>query len=182
MSPEQARGEDLDSRSDLFSFGAVLYQMATGRPPFTGETSEVIFHAILRQMPPAPVRFNPRIPTEVERIIGKALEKDREERYQSARDLLVDIRRLKRKLSSGSPDERWQHGQGRTNREWMAWGVTGLALLATVLLGVGSYKRTPATPAVARFVINPPEQHSFDTPDGWLAVMRYRRMGVSWHF
>ena len=168
MSPEQARGEDLDSRSDLFSFGAVLYQMATGRPPFTGETSEVIFHAILRQMPPAPVRFNPRIPTEVERIIGKALEKDREERYQSARDLLVDIRRLKRELSSGSPDERWQHGQGRTNREWMAWGVTGLALLATVLLGVGSYKRTPATPAVTRFVINPPEQHSFDTPDGWL--------------
>ena len=135
MSPEQARGEDLDSRSDLFSFGAVLYQMATGRPPFTGETSEVIFHAILRQTPPAPVRFNPKIPTEVERIIGKALEKDREERYQSARDLLVDIRRLKRELSSGSPDERWQHGQRRTNREWHGMGGRGAGAAGDRALG-----------------------------------------------
>jgi serine/threonine protein kinase/Tol biopolymer transport system component len=168
MSPEQARGEDVDSRSDLFSFGAVLYQMATGTPPFTGKTSAVIFHAILHRTPPAPVRFNPTIPTEVERIVSKTLEKDREERYQSARDLLVDLKRLKRELSSGSSDERWQHGKGRTNREWIAWGVAGLALLAILLLGIGSYPRMPVTTAVTRFVINPPEQHSFDTPDGWL--------------
>ena len=168
MSPEQARGEDVDSRSDLFSFGAVLYQMATGTPPFTGKTSAVIFHAILHQTPPAPVRFNPKIPSEVERIVGKALEKDREERYQSARDLLVDLRRLKRKLNSGTPDERWQHRQGLKHRQWMVWGVAGLALLATVFVGISAYERKPATPALTLFVINPPEQHSFDPPVGWL--------------
>ena len=166
MSPEQARGEEVDARSDLFSFGAVLYQMATGTPPFTGETSAVIFDGILHQTPPAPVRFNPKTPTELERIIGKALEKDREERYQTARDLLVDLRHLKRESSSGYPDERWR-GQRRKSREWMAWGIAGLALLATVLLGIGYYGRTPAPRAVTRFVVNPPEQRSFDTPDGF---------------
>jgi serine/threonine protein kinase len=108
MSPEQARGEELDARSDLFSFGAVLYQMATGKSPFTGETSAVIFGGILHQTPPAPVSFNPEIPTELERIISKSLEKDRELRYQSAAELRSDLRRLKRQLESGRTESTWQ--------------------------------------------------------------------------
>jgi serine/threonine protein kinase/tetratricopeptide (TPR) repeat protein len=108
MSPEQARGEDLDARSDLFSFGAVLYQMATGKPPFTGETSAVIFGGILHQTPAAPASFNPQIPGELERIVSKSLEKDRELRYQSAAELRSDLRRLKRQLESGRTESTWQ--------------------------------------------------------------------------
>src|SRR4029434_4031654 len=101
MSPDQARGEELDQRSDLFSFGVVLYEMATGREPFTGKTPALIFDAMLRQTPVRPSEINLQVPDELDHIILKALEKDRELRYQTASELRADLRRLKRETDAG---------------------------------------------------------------------------------
>ena len=101
MSPEQARGEELDGRSDLFSLGAVLYQLVTGKHPFPGSTSAVIFDNILHHAPVAPVSVNPAVPPEFERILNKALEKDRDVRYQVAAELRGDLKRLQRETDAG---------------------------------------------------------------------------------
>src|SRR5712692_8221458 len=102
MSPEQALGQPVDARSDLFSFGVVLYEMATGRMPFTGNSPTSTIDKILHNPPPAPAQFNSELPPALEQVILKLLEKNAEDRYQSAREVLIDLRRLKRALDTGS--------------------------------------------------------------------------------
>jgi len=118
MSPEQVRGSQLDARTDLFSFGVVLYEMATGALPFRGDTSGVVFEAILNREPVAPVRLNANLPSRLEEIIHRALEKDRNLRYQSASDLRVELQRVKRDSSSGHSHKTVPAPAARTTTSW----------------------------------------------------------------
>jgi Tol biopolymer transport system component len=132
MSPEQARGEVLDSRSDLFSFGVVLYEMATGEPAFAGPTLAVIFDAILNKTP-APLRqVNPKIPEELERIVARALEKAPERRYQTAADLRADLQRLKRQTDSGQIDRAGPVAPAEASRAGGRWRFYRLGAAVTV--------------------------------------------------
>ena len=155
MSPEQVRGADLDRRTDLFSLGAVLYEMATGAMPFTGSTSGVIFEAILNRAPVPPVRLNPAVPAELERVIQKSLEKDRTMRYQSAADMRADLRRVKRETDSSTRTAVSQqnlYDPARTAAPSKRWPLYAAAAVVLLLLAIGGshwYRAHSAHPAAA---------------------------------
>jgi TolB-like protein/Tfp pilus assembly protein PilF/predicted Ser/Thr protein kinase len=160
MSPEQVRAKELDARTDLFSFGAVLYEMATGALPFRGESSGVIFESILNRAPAPPVRLNPELPAELERIINRALEKDRELRYQSASDMRSELKRLKRGMDSGettavSTQETVAPSSASSRRGKLRMAAVAVVVLV-VLIGAGVYlRRPPAVQAIGSIAVMP---------------------------
>jgi len=149
MSPEQARSEEIDFRSDLFSFGVVMYEMSTGKKPFSGKNSLMTLDAVLHDKPVPPGELNPKVPVELEGIIGKAMEKDRTERYQSATQMKADLQQLKREHESGQVRSGLHSGRLRVasktfgrpgNSRLLFWVLLGMAaLLVTVISAVAAY-------------------------------------------
>jgi eukaryotic-like serine/threonine-protein kinase len=188
MSPEQARGEELDVRTDLFSFGAVLYEMATGRQAFSGKTTAVIHDAILNRAPASPVHLRPELPPKLEDIINKALEKDRDVRYQHASDLRADLKRLSRDTDSGLATVIQAVGKPvtklRPGRRW-EWAVAGLVLLLAGAVGLTwlATHRVAQEPSLElkekRLTNNPSERAislGFISPDGKYLAYSDRRL------
>jgi TolB-like protein/predicted Ser/Thr protein kinase len=155
MSPEQARAKELDARSDLFSFGAVLYEMATGQLPFRGESSGVIFKAILDAAPTSAVRLNPDVPVELERIINKALEKDRDLRYQSAAEVRADLKRLKRETESGKSGVTLPAAtqEASARRYWVTAVV--VLFIAMVAAGIWYWRSRASTSQIESIAVIP---------------------------
>src|SRR5688572_30515989 len=159
MSPEQTRGEELDARSDLFSFGDVLYEMATGREPFAGRTSALTFDAILNSTPPAPSALNPKVPVELDRIIARALEKDRDLRYQSAADLRADLKRLRRETDSGrttvvSRELPAAIPPASRRKPWLI-GATAMVVVALAAVAGWKYFQGPAPAGIDSVAVLP---------------------------
>ena len=173
MSPEQIRAKELDARTDLFSFGAVLYEMATGTLPFRGESTGVVFDSILNREPVPAVRLNPDVPPDLERIITKALEKDRNLRYQSAADMRTDLQRLKRDSDStrisSSGSAAGQHSEGPARKHYVVLFVC-FALLAAAFVAYHVWPRsnTPSGPAKITQISqwNKPMNDARLSPDG----------------
>jgi serine/threonine protein kinase len=173
MSPEQVRGRELDARTDLFSFGVVLYEMATGALPFRGETSGVITDAILNRAPVAPVRLNPNVPAKLEEIINKTLEKDRDLRYQSASDIRTDLKRLRRDTDSGrisSARGRVAQPPAKLARKRYAVLAACVALLAAAFAAYHFWPRSNAPSGPAKITQisqwNKPMNDARLSPDG----------------
>ncbi len=146
MSPEQVRGNEMDARTDLFSFGAVLYEMATGALPFGADTAGLMFDAILNRAPVAPGRLNPDVPPELEGIINKALEKDRNLRYQSASDMRTDLTRLKRNAESARSTPRQPIAQPKRGSRWRVLTAACGVAVAAILLVIGTRSKGSGSP------------------------------------
>ena len=170
MSPEQARGEPLDARTDLFSFGAVLYEMATGRLPFKGGSAAEVFAAILHASPDSILKLNPNLPPALEVVLNKALEKDRSLRYQHASELRADLRRLRRDSESGLAARRLEPGSGRSSapatrfrRYALRWGIA-IVIVALLLAG---------------FLVYRSQQKRARAPSAWVQLTNYTDSATS---
>jgi eukaryotic-like serine/threonine-protein kinase len=160
MSPEQARGEDVDSRTDLFSFGAVLYEMATGKQAFTGNNSVALFESLLTKTPPPASRLNPDVPPELEQIINKSLEKDRDVRYQYAAEVRADLKRLKREIDSGRSSVSHVAPStvltAKAPSQSRKWGLIAVGLvIAALAIGIGFYLRGNRGQAIQSLAVLP---------------------------
>ena len=175
MSPEQVLGKPLDARTDLFSFGILLYEMSTGALPFRGETSGAIFDSILHAAPAAPTRLNPQVPADLERIIQKALEKDREVRYQHASEMRADLSRARRDTGSGSSARVIAPVAEPTTSKWWIWALA--SLLAVALIGglawrfkPSSSPETKAAPPLATIAVLPFQNLASDKDSDFLRM------------
>src|SRR5262249_17456163 len=155
MSPEQVKGRELDARTDLFSFGAVIYEMSTGTLPFRGDTSGVIFDSILNRTPASACRLNPDTPSKLEEIVSKCLEKDRNLRYQHAADIRTDLQRLKRDTESTGIAVT-QAPLGKTPKRGKHWGVLAACIAVIALAAVGTwYLRSGKTAQIDSIAVLP---------------------------
>ena len=181
MSPEQARSEDLDGRSDIFSFGVVLYEMATGKKPFTGTNVVTTLHAVINQKPPSPSSVNAGVPRELETIIGKAMEKDRSQRYQSAAEMKADLQRLRKETESGVTRMKLRQSaplkastrtfqRASTKKMWITLALG--AVLLTVLAALGAWwlnlRRLPVEAANRTIAVLPLQNINNDPQDEFL--------------
>src|SRR5450432_3623707 len=182
MSPEQALGKDLDLRTDLFSFGAVIYEMATGTLPFRGDTTAAVFDSILHKEPAAPVRLNPDLPPELEHLINKALEKDRETRYPSAAEIRADLKRVKRETTSGRVSAAVAvPAAPRTKKRLAVWAATlsAILLVAAALLWFFLPTRQPRVTAITQITHDGFPMSNMVTDGPRIYVTQFRPEGTT---